>query len=50
MKLDKKTYEAPELIAHGDVESLTKHGGGGIADAPIGVGTPVGIGNTGTSA
>jgi hypothetical protein len=50
MEHDKKTYVAPELIAHGDVESLTKQGGGGIADAPIGIGTPIGPGNTGTSA
>lgn len=39
MQRDKKTYETPELVAHGTVEDLTLQGGGNFVDAPVG--TPV---------
>ena len=35
----KETYEAPELVSHGNVEDLTLAGGGTLVDVPIG--TPV---------
>jgi len=47
MKQDKKTYEAPELVAHGTVEELTLQGGGNFVDVPIG--TPIGPNISGTS-
>ena len=40
MQHDKKSYDAPELVAHGTVESLTLTGGTSFEDSPIG--TPIG--------
>lgn len=36
----KKTYNAPKLTVHGDVEVLTQQGGSTQTDVPLG--TPVG--------
>jgi hypothetical protein len=48
MNIEKRNYETPELTVHGTVEDLTLQGGGHFADMPIGVGDPVGPGNTGS--
>lgn len=48
MKIEKKTYEIPQLTVHGTVEDLTLQGGGALADIPIGAGDPIGPGDTGS--
>jgi len=35
----KKTYVAPELIVHGDVERITQQGGISSTDVPLGTPT-----------
>lgn len=38
----KKTYNAPKLTVHGNIEVITQQGGETFVDAPIG--TPIGDG------
>ena len=37
---EKKTYSAPELTIHGDVEVITQQGGASLTDVPIGTPAP----------
>jgi hypothetical protein len=37
---EKKTYSAPELTVHGDVEVITQQGGASLTDVPIGTPAP----------
>jgi len=37
--LEKKTYTTPQLVVHGEVETITRKGGGTLTDVPQG--TPV---------
>jgi hypothetical protein len=38
--MERKAYESPELIRHGDVEKITLQGGGAQTDVPIGTPSP----------
>ncbi len=35
-KIEKKHYNKPEVVVHGDFEKLTQKGGGNHIDVPIG--------------
>ncbi|NJO61382.1 MAG: lasso peptide [Richelia sp. RM2_1_2] len=39
MTFQKKNYAQPQLVVHGNVETITQQGGGNSTDVPIG--TPV---------
>jgi hypothetical protein len=36
MNSNKKVYARPELIVHGNIETITQSGGGSKTDVPIG--------------
>ena len=41
MEKVRRPYKAPRLIVHGDLEKITRQGGGGYYDVVQGLGDPV---------